>query len=573
MNYKFIKDFLKKFFYVANDKKKDFSLLCLLIFFGALLEVLSIGLFIPALEYFNNQEQTLPWLSNLNFFENIFNNNFIVFILFCICGAFLIKFFYFVFLFYYKNRFLVDLNTKISSKLFKNIVYKPYNYFIKQTTPNLMNIIGSVDGFTFGIAYSLILITIDILTLILLLIFLLSFNFKATFFILFFLVFISLIYNFLFKKKIEKSAEEKFLYTGLALKHQQDCFNGIKEVKLYQAEDYFVRKFRQANFLKIKNSLKEDFIKSVPKFLFELLFVFLFSFFIFFSLNKGFEISKTQVILGVFVIASYKLAPLINRLLNSFQSIKFKIFSFNKFFDEMKDGLSSELFISDEKIDYSKNIELRNIDFKYPEKDSYVIKNLNLSLNFGNFIGIYGQSGSGKSTLLNIICGLLKSNKGEVIIDDKILKTYNKDWINQIGYVPQKIHITSDTLAENIAYGKKKSEIDLNHLKKILEMTNLKSLVDSLNNGVNTLISEAGRNISGGQAQRIGIARGLYKNPKILILDESTSNLDYKTEEEILKTIKNFKGKLTVIFVSHRMQTLKYCDEIYELENSNLLKK
>lgn len=573
MNYKFIKDFFEKFFFISKDKKRDFIVLAFLIFIASLLEVLSIGLFVPALEYFNNQELSFPWLKELNFFKDIFSDDFIIFILFCICGAFLMKFFYFVYLFYYKNKFLVDLNTNIATRLFKNIVKKPYNYFIQQTTPNLMNLIGSVDGFTFGIAYSLILIFIDSLTLILFLVFLFSFNFKATLIIFSFLVIVSILYSSIFKKKINSSAEEKFFYTGLTLKYQQDCFNGIKEVKLYQAEDYFIKKFQDSNFLKIKNSLKEDFIKSIPKFLFELLFVFLFSFFIFFSLKKGFEISKTQVIIGIFVITSYKIAPLTNRLLNSFQSIKFKIYSFNKFFDEMKEGLNSELHISNEKIHYSKNIELKNIDFKYPDKENYIFKNLNLKLPFGTFIGIYGQSGSGKSTLLNLICGLLKSNNGTVLIDDKILDSQNQNWINQIGYVPQKTHITSNTLAENIAYGKKKSEINFIHLKKVLEMSNLEELVYSLENGENTLISESGKNISGGQAQRVGIARGLYKNPKLLILDESTSNLDYKTEEEILKTINKLKGQITVIFVSHRIQTLKYCDEVYELENNNLSKR
>ena len=565
----FYKEFLKKAYHLTKDRKNNLIFIFILLLIGSLLEVLSIGLFLPALEYFNNNQ------ISLNFFETNFSKEKILFvILFTILLIFFIKFIFFVFLLKQKNNFLVMLSTTISKKLFKKIIRKPYEYFLKNTTPHLMNITGTVDGFCFGIVYNLLLIVIDLFTVLFFLIFLSYFNFFYTVITIVFVCIISFLYIIFFRNKIEKISKDKFFHTSKYIKLQQDCFNGIKEVKLNSAENFFINKFEISNYYRAYNTLLEDYIKALPKLIFEISFVFLFVFFVLFSLDRNFSLSSIQVTLGVFALCAFKIIPLCNRLLFSFQTIRFKIFSFNKIFEAIKDGLEDQNNYSvNEKITFNNEIKLKNVNFTYPNTEVVILDKLNLSIPMGKSIGIYGESGSGKTTILNLLTGLLKPTEGEIILDGNILKSNNTEWQSQVGYVPQSVYLTSDTLAENIAYGSNLEDVDKDLLNDAIKASNLFPTINVLPNKEKTLISEAGRNFSGGQIQRIGIARGLYKKPKILILDESTSNLDESNEKEILNTLMSLKNKITIIFISHKLKSLEFCDKIYELKNKKLNEK
>ena len=293
-----------------------------------------------------------------------------------------------------------------------------------------------------------------------------------------------------------------------------------------------------------------------------------------FSLDKNISLSSIQITLGIFALSAFKIIPLCNRLLFSFQTIKFKIFSFNKIFEAIKDGLEDQNNYSlNEKITFNNEIKLKNVNFKYPDTEVIILDKLNLSIPIGKSIGIYGESGSGKTTILNLLTGLLKPTDGEIFVDENILKPNNIEWQSQVGYVPQSVYLTSDTIAENIAYGSNLEDVDKDLLNYAIKGSNLYQTIDLLPNKEKTLISEAGRNFSGGQIQRIGIARGLYKKPKILILDESTSNLDESNEREILNTLMSLKNKITIIFISHKLKSLEFCDKIYELKNKKLNEK
>ena len=473
-----------------------------------------------------------------------------------------------------KNNFLVLLSTTISKKLFKKIIKKPYEYFLKNTTPYLMNITGTVDGFCFGIVYNIILIVIDFFTVLFFLIFLSFFNFFYTIVTISFICVISFLYVLFFRNKIYKISEDKFFHTSQYIKFQQDCFNGIKEVKLNSAENFFINKFEFSNYNRAHNTLLEDYIKALPKLIFEISFIFLFVFLILFSLDKNLSLSSIQITLGVFALCAFKIIPLCNRLLFSLQTIKFKIFSFNKIFKEIKDGLDDQnIYSVNEKVTFNKEIKLKNVKFQYPNTDITILDNINLSISIGESIGIYGESGSGKTTILNLLTGLLKPTEGQITVDENTLQPNNEEWLSQVGYVPQSVYLTSDTVAENIAYGLDLENVDRELLNNAIKSSNLFKTINILPNKERTLISEAGRNFSGGQIQRIGIARGLYKKPKILILDESTSNLDENNEKEILSTLMKLKNKITIIFISHKLNSLKFCDKIYELRNKKLYEK
>jgi HlyD family secretion protein len=210
--------------------------------------------------------------------------------------------------------------------------------------------------------------------------------------------------------------------------------------------------------------------------------------------------------------------------------------------------------------------------FAYEGEIDPTIKLLNLEIKTGSTIAIVGASGSGKSTVLDLILGILEPQNGEVEISGQHPRTAISRWPGSIGYVPQQVAVFNKSMLENIAIGVERSEINSKQIEKCLSMADLEAMVLGLDQGLDTILQESGNNISGGQKQRIGIARALYNDPKILILDESTSSLDVQTEKIIIEEVRLFKNKKTVIIISHRLSSLKYCDSIYKLNSLGLKK-
>ncbi|WP_457563905.1 ABC transporter ATP-binding protein, partial [Caminibacter pacificus] len=221
-----------------------------------------------------------------------------------------------------------------------------------------------------------------------------------------------------------------------------------------------------------------------------------------------------------------------------------------------------------EKLKEIKKIEFKNVTLKYGDKTA--LKNINYNAKKPKIIGLVGDSGGGKSSFVSLILRFYDANEGEILINDKNIKNYNLHSLREkIAYIPQNIHIFNDTIAANIAYGK---EIDEEKVKNALKKANLLDFVESLENGIYTILNEGGSNLSGGQRQRIAIARALYKNPDVLILDEATSALDNKSEAVIMKTIENLNDKL-VFIVAHRLSTIENADEILVFKNGKIVCK
>jgi len=220
-----------------------------------------------------------------------------------------------------------------------------------------------------------------------------------------------------------------------------------------------------------------------------------------------------------------------------------------------------------------KELSLNNVSFYYPGYKRTVLNNISMRIETGSTIAIVGPSGAGKSTLVDIILGLLEPTSGEITINGKPIAENIQMWHKQIGFVPQDIYLNDDTIKSNIAFGQEKDEIDENQLKQALSLSKLDEFVESLPNTINTFVGNRGVKLSGGQLQRLGIARCLYQNPNVLLMDEATSSLDYETEREIVQSINNIKKNKTVIVIAHRQSTIKNSDIIYYLRDGKLIDK
>ena len=236
-------------------------------------------------------------------------------------------------------------------------------------------------------------------------------------------------------------------------------------------------------------------------------------------------------------------------------------------------GRNTNIDKREEKIpsNYFSSVELKNVGFRYPNSSNYVLKNINLKIQKNEFIGIVGESGVGKSTFVDIILGLITPQEGEVILNDKKQIKDHKDWSGSVAYLPQNDLILDHDLKTNISLIYDQKQQNKDKLNEAIKNSNLEKFVTSLPNGLDTKIGENGIRLSGGQDKRIALARTFYHNKDIIVLDEATSSLDLETENNIVEQIGKLKNQKTVIIISHRINTLKYCDKIYEIKNQNIL--
>lgn len=273
---------------------------------------------------------------------------------------------------------------------------------------------------------------------------------------------------------------------------------------------------------------------------------------------------------GIFAVAAIRLIPAIRNIMSLWSSLRYNRYTIDELLDVNIGDAAAMVERSEERMAFNRAIELRDISFKYDDAEKSTIDNLSLRIAYGERLGIRGASGVGKTTLFNLILGLYKPTSGEIVVDDVVVDDTNvRKWQNSIGYVSQSVFLSDSTLAENIALGVDPDEIDYNRVNEVVELADLRSFVDALNDGVHSRIGEQGSRISGGQRQRIGIARALYKQCDVLLFDEATSSLDGQTEENIntaIRRLSDANRALTIVVIAHRETSLEYCDRIITLE-------
>jgi ABC-type multidrug transport system fused ATPase/permease subunit len=285
--------------------------------------------------------------------------------------------------------------------------------------------------------------------------------------------------------------------------------------------------------------------------------------------------SKLELIklLGLFAVAGYRIMPSINRMMIAINGLNSSQWIFDVLEPLRQEKIDNTPIIN-KPIVFKKELRLHNLNFSYSEDAKPIFSNYNLTIKKGEVIGLKGPSGAGKTTLMNILLGFLKPTSGDYFIDDmKLSEEYEASFYEKIGYVQQQVYLIDGTIAENVAFGCKKEDIDQEKLKSVLKKSNLWEFVSELDHGVNEIIGENGTRLSGGQRQRLGIARALYFDSEILFLDEATSALDDQTEQEITQSIQNLAdGELTIIIIAHRLSSLDHCNRIVNID-SNLIKE
>ena len=318
---------------------------------------------------------------------------------------------------------------------------------------------------------------------------------------------------------------------------------------------------------------KHLFVLSLPRYWFELIAIFGFTILILILTYIDDGTNNIIATIGLFAAATFRLLPSIIRMINNIQQIHFTLPVLNNLSEEFKIQNLIKEISNDQKLNFSikKDLILNNISFKYENNENEVLNNINLKIEHGSIIGIKGPSGVGKTTIINIILGLLKPNNGQVLVDGVDINQNLSSWQKNIGYVAQDTFLIDDSIKRNIAFGQVDSKIDNRKISSSIEKAQLSNFVKTLPHDLETVVGEKGVEISGGQKQRLGIARALYNDPSILIFDESTSSLDEATERNFLQSINKIKKDKTVIFVTHRKSVLNDCDKIFCLDAGNII--
>jgi ABC-type bacteriocin/lantibiotic exporter with double-glycine peptidase domain len=557
------------FFNLLNQKEKNiFILLSLIVLFSSILEIFSIGLLIPFFDLVLKNKSS----SNNNFFQSYIDkfgyNDLIFYFIILIFFLFTFKTIFLIFSSFFQLKFIKNININISKKLLTLYLVKPFIFYIKNNTSFLIQNINEVASITLHIRSQLIFFSETIIFIGILIILLYN-SLKITLIT----IFIFILFGFFIKKFIFSEtkviAQQRLIVNQERLKDLNEGFDGIRDIKIFGLENYFLSKFLRNNETSNTYEFKNAFNLSLPRFLLEWLLIFLSLLLVFFifSFTNLLDIQKSISLLALFCISILRLIPSLLRIIQSKQQIKFTMPIIKKILEEFKKekNKDSHQLINEIKIvNFDKSLVIENLNFGYKEKKQ-IISNLNIRIDFGKFLGIKGLSGSGKTTLLSIILGLLKPDKGNILVDQVSIFNNIKAWQSQIGYVPQNLYLTDDTIEGNIALGSLKNSINFNLLNNAIKLACLEDLINELPNGLKTNIGEKGINLSGGQRQRLGIARALYRQPKLLILDEFTNALDKKLEEKILNNIYSLKKILTGVIVSHDSNVLKNCDTIINL--------
>ena len=558
---------------ISNKRRQQMFFLLILLIIGMALEMVGLGVILPVLALvldestINNYPKIISWLKNmgLDSYREIS-----IFLVLLLPIVYFIKTIFLVLVNFYQNKFVQVTTRDIIDKLFSRYLNQPYESFVSRNSSEYIKVIQTETlYFSTYIQAVLTIITDTALTIAVLIVFMLVEPIGAVSIFLFFGLLSSLFFQFS-KNKLKSWGKKREELDKSISKTILEALGNIREVKIFNIPSFFTDKLKIKNFNKAKLTYFQNSLVQSPRFYLELISVIGLSLFIVGFLLQDRNIVELISVIGVFVAGSFRVIPSLNRLIQARQQIKYHDNTLDLIFKELE--ITNNQTLNERKdiekaLDFNSKLELSNISFKYSNSDIYVLRNLNFKIFRGESVGVIGKSGSGKSTFVDILSGLLFPIKGDIVIDDRPLNNTNSsNWKNLIGYVSQTTNLIDDTIIANVAFGDKKP--DLLRVKSVLNDSQLYEFVKSLPDGIKTKVGEKGILLSGGQIQRLAIARALYKNPKILILDEATSSLDNKTEKLIIQSINNLKRKVTILMIAHRLTTLSNCDRIYELNNN-----
>ncbi len=538
----------------------------------AFLEVVSIGsipIFLMYMTDPKNLIEKIPFDNLKLFFSEFLNNTDVLgnlkLVLLLIFLIFLIKNLIILFNSFYQAFFNRRLSTKLASGLFNKFLGEDYLFFINNKPSELIKNMESTASLRSLINMTLVSIK-EILTILGLLIIIGYSNYKISLLMIFLAIIILLFHKFKIANLLTYYGKKSYDYTENRLALINDFFGSIIDIKVTNKEKFFSKLFKHYIWSYESARIVDKLVSAMIRPFVEIASIVIMILVIIIFSIEGKTFLEIIPLVALLSLSFIRILPSTVVLLNTLSRIKFEKNQLEYLLRNINiKNIDYVDKTNPKKINFNKKIEIKDLSFSYSDKNIINIKNINLTINKGDIIGIIGKSGAGKTTLLNNISNLLKFDKGQIIIDDiKVLPKENFV-INNLSYIKQDIYLLSDTIKKNIMFGEPESNEEKINLQNILIQAGLEKYKDKLD----LVIGYKGSKISGGENQLLGLARALYRKPKILFLDEPTSNLDYKTQKDYLNTIKELN--ITTLIIAHRIEALDICNKILLMQEGKIV--
>lgn len=568
--------------YIFNVQDKIRILLLLIaIIIGGFFETLGVSIFYPFVELIMD--------------ENAINKNEVLALLFSIIPVkelvtkITVLSISIIFLYIIKNAYLILLQNsilnfgyrtrmKLATRLLSAYMEEPYIFHLQKNSAELVRTLQTDCMQFMQLVNNSLQISAEVVMCVVIGVYLLYTSFSITIIVGALLVICVGVSLYLSKKISLKVGLENQRYNAKLLQWINQSLGGIKEVKILEREDYFINEYN-TNYKKlIKGAKNNEMLAGFPKYITETVAMTGLIVAVLIKLHFGHgDISTFIPQLTTFAVAAFKLLPAVGKINAYSTSIMYCVPSLDVIYRDLKEV--EDISNSKNKVEnvegkhLEEKITINDIVFKYPSAEKAVITNANLTINKGTTVAFVGSSGAGKTTLADIILGLLEPTEGKICVDGWNIQDSMETWHKMIGYIPQTIYLSDDSIIKNVAFGIKEEEIDIDDVRRALKEAQLLDFVESLPDGLNTFVGDRGVRLSGGQRQRIGIARALYHNPDVLVLDEATSALDNDTEKAVMESIDSLKGSKTMIIIAHRLSTIENADVVYEVKDGRVTKQ
>ena len=548
-----------------------------LMLIGMLLETVGIGLVIPAVALLTQSSlaSRYPALQPaLHSLGNPSQVQLVVGGMLVLAGVYLVKALFLAFLAWRQARFAYGLQAELSQRLFTSYLFRPYTFHLQHNSAQLIrNVINEVKLFTdIGILPGMLLLTESLVLLGLCSLLLVVEPLGA-------IIVVGVLgtaawgsYR-LTRTRITRWGEVRQHHDGWRMQHLQQGLGGVKDVKLLGREAEFLEQYRVHNAQSARVAQLQYTVGQFPRLWLEVLAVAGLATLVISMLAQGRPVEAVLPTLSLFAAAAFRIIPSAHRMLHSMQELRYSLPVIDVLHGELRPAKPDKVPGRSPGAPLRSALELRQVTYAYPDAERPSLRDVSLVVRHGESVGFIGASGAGKSTLVDIVLGLLAPDSGSVRVDGEDIRNRLRDWQDQIGYVPQSIFLTDDTLRRNVAFGLPNDQIDDDAVRRAIQAAQLEEFVAGLPEGLETIVGERGVRLSGGQRQRIGIARALYHAPAVLLLDEATSSLDTDTEHGVMQAVRALRGMKTILIVTHRLTTVEHCDRLYRLHDGRIVEE
>ncbi len=572
---------LKKITKILNKAQKvRIVILFAMMVIGAFFEVLGVSLMLPLVKAIMDPEiiNKNKWVKMVcELFDLHSHRTFVVICIIALIMVFIVKDLYLMLEYYVQARFISNNRFATQQKVLRSFLNRPYEYFLGADTGEVMRMIsGDVPG-----VYSLITSLLSMATETVV-----TFAVTVTIFVIepvisVFMAFVigtvSLLIIKVLRPIMRKEGEKYQKNSSLSGRWIQQAIYGIKEIKITNKAEYFEENYGISGRKMITAERRNNVLGNAPRLIIEMTSVCSILVLIGWMIYKGREFENLAPILAAFAVAALKLMPGANRSVSAINQISYYAPAVNSLYENLEILREEQgKKIREDKpkeMSFEKEVRISEVDYKYPNSKKDILDKAEMVIPAGKSVGVIGASGAGKTTVVDLVLGLLKPLSGKVLCDGVDVMQNYVAWLDMIGYIPQNIFMIDDSIRANVAFGIDEKDRNDEQVWNALEEAQLAGFVRELPDGIETRIGSNGIRLSGGQRQRVGIARALYKDPKLLVFDEATSALDNETEAAIMESINSLHGKKTMIIIAHRLQTIEGCDLVYRVKDGKIVRE